>query len=230
MTIDEVKRALKRSAVIFERIEDGKDEADAYLGKVVLGLSGEVLPTDKEGNTMCPIMQFNLKGLSYIPKALEGVEVVTVFISPTFYTHMSNLEGYFEVRTYNNLSELVSMDYKMQLGDIKSCSLKARVVDNDYPKWNSYDIPIKVVNAIEVLEDEEYIDYFGDIAETLYDQHKIGGYAAYIQSGCDFGEGYEFVMQIVSDIKADFNIIQRGRIYFAKHKETGEWKAYGDFY
>lgn len=230
MTIDEIKEALKRKAVIFERIEENETGFDACLGKVILGLKGEQLPIDIEGNTMCPLMQFNLKGVNNLPKELEEVEMVAVFVSPLFYTHMRELEGYYEIREYKALDALVKMNYNEQLKAIKPCYLKAKEVEDDYPKWNSYDIPLKLVNEIETLEDEIYIEYFGDIADTLYDKHKIGGYAAYIQSGCDFGEGYEFVMQIVSDPKADFNIIQRGRLYFAKNKETGKWKAYGDFY
>lgn len=52
-------------------------------------------------------------------------------------------------------------------------------------------------------------NYYNDIAEynSNYELHKIGGHPSIIQGRIDFMEGYEFVMQITSDDKAEFNIV-----------------------
>ena len=45
-----------------------------------------------------------------------------------------------------------------------------------------------------------------------------------------FGDGYEFMLQIASDEKANLNIVDNGNFYLAKNSQTGEWRLYCDFY
>ena len=44
-----------------------------------------------------------------------------------------------------------------------------------------------------------------------------------------FGEGFQFVFQISSDEKADFNVIDGGSLMFAKNPQSGAWSLYYDF-
>ena len=60
---------------------------------------------------------------------------------------------------------------------------------------------------------KEDIDYYGDICGEIYREHKIGGYPAFCQPGYWF-EDYDFVFQISSDEKAQFNIVDNGKFYF----------------
>jgi uncharacterized protein YwqG len=107
--------------------------------------------------------------------------------------------------------------------------LQPKLVENDYPAWDSYDIPETIGEEIFRLE-EGNVDYFDDICEEMYSEHKIGGYAAFCQSGVNFGEDYTFVMQISSDEKANYNIVDSGSFYCYKNSKTKEWKLHCDFY
>lgn len=66
--------------------------------------------------------------------------------------------------------------------------------------------------------------------DTSYSLHKIGGHPSVIQGRIDFMEGYEFVMQITSDDKAEFNIVDSGNFYFAYNSEKNDWEICCDFY
>ncbi len=60
---------------------------------------------------------------------------------------------------------------------------------------------------------------------------KTGGYATYCKSGITILDaGYKFVMQISSDDKAKFNIIDSGLFFFYYNKDKNDWKVYCDFY
>ena len=100
---------------------------------------------------------------------------------------------------------------------------------NDYPMWDGGGIPFDIEDEILRLEDEEDIEYFEDIAEENYGEHKIGGYPAFIQSGYEF-EDYKFAFQISSDEKARFNFVDSGKIYFFYNEEENAWKVHYDFY
>ena len=80
-----------------------------------------------------------------------------------------------------------------------------------------------------VVEDSGEITDYYDYTDC-FAGHKIGGYPNYIQSGIDFGDGYEFMIQIASDEKANLNIIDSGNFYLAKNSQTGDWRLYCDFY
>ena len=82
---------------------------------------------------------------------------------------------------------------------------------------------------ILALERARIIEGYYDITHNHYG-HKIGGYPSFCQPGIDFGEGFEFMMQIASDPKADLNIVDSGTIFLAHNQMTGQWRLGCDFY
>ena len=108
--------------------------------------------------------------------------------------------------------------------------LKPQLVENDYPMWE--DIDDDMLKVILDKEKNEGIDYYIDIADDNlnYSMHKIGGNPSIIQGKVDFSEGYQYVMQITSDDKAKFNIVDSGNFYFAYNPEKNDWEVYCDFY
>ena len=112
---------------------------------------------------------------------------------------------------------------------MKPFPLKSHLIEEDYPVWDSGDIPPEIEDELVEMEDQEKISDYYDYTEC-YSGHKIGGYPCYIQSGVDFGNGYEFMIQIASDEKAHLNIIDSGNLYLAKNSQSGDWKLYCDFY
>ena len=138
-----------------------------------------------------------------------------------------DLSPWFTIRTYKSLDELVPCNYVSDY--IKPFPLIPQVIDNDFPTWDGGGIPADIENIIIKMEEDYYIDYFDDICEEIYEQHKIGGYPSFFPGDYwGFGKNYPFVMQISSDDKANFNI--KGNFYFFYNASNDSWKVYSDFY
>ncbi len=232
MTIEEIKSRLAKKAVEFETggFKPTYSVTESWIGKVYLYAQDEEIPIDETGKAMYPLFQLCLEGLPFIPKTLSDTKVITVFVSeelPTRLPVAPNGQNWL-LREYKQADELIVKDLSHFASPIKPFPLKPVLVEHDYPVWDSGDIPSDIEDAILEIEDNEGINYY-DMIENHH-LHKVGGYPAYIQSGTDFGEGFEFVLQIVSDEKAQFNVVDSGNIYFAKNPKSGEWVFYCDFY
>lgn len=230
--IDEIKDLLRKQATWFttggRRPEDSLSES--WLGKVNLYKADETIPTDEDGKMMIPILQLCLEGQPYVPEILKGTKVITVFCSENKPVMLSNNDGTrWLLREYKEGDELVKKDLTNENSKIKPFQLNSQLLDEDYPVWDGCDIPEEIFEELcEMEESGEISDYFDYCdCET---GHKLGGYPCYIQSGIDFGSDFEFVLQIASDPKCNFNIYDDGNFYLAKSKETGEWKLYVDFF
>ena len=229
MTVDDIKRSLAKKAVVFQTggIRPTKALLESWIGCVCWKMPNEILPVDKEGKEMQPIATLFLKDLSYLPQCLQGIELITVFISENICGHRENADEFFYVRTYETLEGLEHCDWNATI--MKTFPLVPKLVENDYPVWDDADFPTELFEEILRLEEDEDIEYYEDIAEEQYYVHKVGGYPAYIQPGGGF-VGYEFAFQIASDEKACFNFVDSGRLYFFYNKDAQDWKLHYDFY
>lgn len=232
MTVKEIKEKLAKKAVVFET--GGKrptgDLLESWIGSVCWQHEGETIPKDKSGNDLAPIATIFLKDLPFLPLELTGIELLTILMSKDVWNNLisEDLSPWFCIRTYSSLDKLVPCKYQTDM--IKPFPLIPQLIDNDYPCWDGGGIPEEMEANILQLETTEGIDYFDDICEEIYAQHKVGGYPAFCQSGYSFGNGYEFVMQISSDAKALFNIVDSGKLYFFYNPQISDWKVYCDFY
>ena len=235
MTVEAIKKSLQRKATTFKT--GGMKPTNAllvsWIGRVGFKLENETTPTDKDGNEMTPLAMFFLKDSPYIPTQLEGIELITVFMSQTIFDDFPEdidaLSSKFIIRTYSKLDNLIPCDLNTSI--MTPFPLSPSLIENDFPVWDGDDIPLDIVDIICELEDEGEMDYHDDIVDEIYSEHKIGGYATYCQSGISLtNDGYEFVMQISSDDKAKFNIIDGGLFFFYYNKDKNDWKVYCDFY
>lgn len=144
------------------------------------------------------------------------------------------------IREYTAADPLIHHPYPEQNWP-KPFPLKAEYRAIDMPRWDGGGIPPDIENQICALSpaypnpaDENTLDYFKDIRhddEHAY-THKLGGYPSFAQSGIGlaFQPGYEYVLQISSDEKAGFNVIDSGSLMFARNAASGDWLLYYDFY
>lgn len=229
--IDKIKKILVKKATGFTTggFKPTNSDTESWIGRVYLYKEDETIPTDNDGKMMLPILQVCLEGLPYIPDALKGTKVLTVFMSENMPGRLSSNGNNWVIREYKEEDVLVIKDLSNQLSSIKPFPLKSRLIEEDYPVWDSGDIPMEIEDELVEMEDSGEITDYYDYTDC-FAGHKIGGYPNYIQSGIDFGDGYEFVFQITSDEKANLNIIDSGNVYLAKNRQTGDWKFYCDFY
>ncbi len=227
--IEDIKKAIKKSAIIFETggKRPTKELLESWIGRVGWKAANEEIPKDLNGDPMIPLMSLFIKALPYIPEVIKNVELITVFVSKDVIEECVFEDKDFVVRTYTSLEKLEACEW--QTDCIKAFPLIPKLIEDDYPEWDSEDIPETIREKILELENVEKIDYFEDIAGAGKCFHKIGGYPSYIQSGIAW-EKYQYVFQIVSDEKADFCFGDCGNIYFFYNKDEKRWGVHYDYY
>ncbi|KGA84048.1 hypothetical protein KQ41_04465 [Lysinibacillus fusiformis] len=227
MSIKHIQSQLAKQATIFQTggFRPTHGLLESWIGYVGWSLLEEDRPSDFQ-----PLATLFLKDLPYVPQALQPFQLVTLFVHENIFDHLmeDDLSTYFEIRVYTTLENLVQRDW--QHDRIRAFPLQAKHIHNDYPVWDGGGIPAQIEEDILRLEHEEGLNYFDDILEDLYPQHKIGGYPTFCQSGYEFGEDTPFVFQIASDAKAQLNIVDNGNFYFFYNPTEQTWRAYCDFY
>lgn len=230
MDIQDIKRQLAKPASKFEaggfRPTDSLEES--WLGRVFLYRPDEEIPTNAEGQPLIPYAQFYLPALPYVSPLLDGVKVMTVFINEPFPDGEERMGENWLIREYTANDELVRKDLSVDTF-LKPFPLKATLVEADYPLWDGGGVPRELELEVLKLEDDGVIESYYDLITHTY-EHKIGGYPSFCQSGIDPGDDYEFVFQISTDAKIQLNVIDNGSLMFWKHRATGEWFIYYDFY
>lgn len=229
--IEKIKSELVKKATGFKSggFKPTNSISESWIGRVYLYLENEEIPLDNQGRQMFPLFQIYLKNLPFIPEILKESELITAFISQDFPMDLNKNGNNWIVREYSDISQIVIKDLKNENSYIKPFPLSHHLIEKDYPVWEDQEIPEDITDRINEMEDSGIIESYYDVFKNHY-EHKLGGYAAYCQSGINFGEDYEFVMQIASDEKAHLNIVDSGNFYFAKNRKTGEWLYYIDFY
>lgn len=203
---------------------------ESWIGSVRWKTKNEEIPLDYNKIEMNALATIFIKNKEHSPKVIADIDLITIFISDSFYEgkiDWDNLEKYFVIRTY---STTTLVECKWNNKHIKAFPLIEEYVNNDYPEWDNGGIPDDLFEMICEMENSDEVDYYDDIVEEMYSQHKIGGYPNFIQSGYWFGDGYEYVLQISSDEKAKLNIIDNGNFYFYYNVNKNDWKVYCDFY
>jgi len=219
------KRATELSAGSFKPTYSDKE---SWIGRVAFYKEEESIPLDTDGTPMLPLLQLSLEGLPYIPDGLENTKMITLFISENMPTGLSNNGDGWVLREYSKDDELINKRLENLDNYIRAFPLKTTFIREDYPVWDGGGIPSDIADEILRLEKAGEITDYYDIVENNYG-HKLGGYPTFLQSGIDFGEDFEFLLQIASDGKANLNIVDAGTIFLAKNRKTGEWKLYIDF-
>ena len=235
MTVEDLKNKIAKPVTKFStggfRPENTIEES--WIGKVFAYKEDEEIPLDKKGNQMFPLAQFYLPNLPYAHPSIKNTKLITVFVSAELPECFEDMGDHWVIREYANLENIQIKNLENPNSFINAFPLQAALDKNDFPLWDGGGLSIEDETEVLKLEEEGVIEDYFDIAEHNYD-HKIGGYPSFCQSGIGdadgFGEGFQFVFQISSDEKANFNVIDNGSLMFAKNNETNKWSVYYDFY
>lgn len=230
-TIEQIKKLLVKQAVELTTggFKPTNSMTESWVGRVYLYKADEEIPLDNHGDLMIPVFQLCLDDLPLIPDVLKDTRALTVFIAKDLPMDLTPNGENWLIREYRKTDKLTVKDLANPDSWIKPFPLKPQIVAEDYPVWDGGGIPGEIAAEILALEDSGAIDDYFDVTENHYG-HKVGGYPSFCQPGIDFGEGFEFVMQIASDDKAHLNIVDSGTIFLAKNAQTGAWKYYCDFH
>ncbi|MCK9798214.1 hypothetical protein M1B34_10895 [Pseudomonas sp. MAFF 302030] len=231
MDIQELKQRLAKPAVKFSAggFRPTHSDEESWLGRVFLYGPDEELPCNPQGEPLLPFAQFYLPALPFSSPWLEGVRVLTLFVGNPFPDELEPMGNNWVIREYRADDVLVRKELTAPKAFLKPFPLKAEVVAEDYPLWDGGGIPRDLELEVLSLERDGTISCYYDLVSHCY-EHKLGGYPSFCQAGIDPGDGFEFVMQISSDAKINLNVIHSGSLMFWKHRESGEWAIYYDFY
>ena len=229
--IDNIKKQIVRKATEFITggFKPTNSNSESWIGKVYLYKVDEEIPKDSNGNLMFPLFQLCLDNLENIPKILSETKALTVFIAEELPMDLTENGNGWLIREYKKSDSLIIKELTNPKSFIKPFPLTPKIIEEDYPVWDGGGLTSEMEDKILELENSGDIDDYYDITENQYG-HKLGGYPSFCQPGVDFGDDYEFVFQIASDEKANFNIVDSGTIFLTKNSKTGEWKYYCDFY
>lgn len=231
MDIQEVKRLLVRPATTLIaggfRPTDKKEES--WFGKVFLFRPDEEVPQNELGRKLHPYAQFYLPDLPFVSPVLEGVSVLTLFVSEPLPDALEPMGNNWVIREYGPDDVLVRKDLPVAGSTLNAFPLQVEFVGEDLPMWDGEDIPGYLAAEIIALEDAGKIEGYEDFGAHTY-EHKFGGYPSFCQSGISPGEDFEFVFQISSDTKINLNVVDCGSLMFWKNRVSGEWAMYYDFY
>lgn len=232
MDIDRIKRQLARPATRFFAggfRPAGTDE-ESWIGRVFLFADGEDVPLDASGAAMVPLLQLHLPTLPVVPAALQGIRVLTIFISAQLPEVLEPMGANWLVREYAADAPLQRRVLPPADGQgLAPFPLRAERVDEDYPLWDGGGVPWALAEEILTLEDAGRITGYYDVTCHAY-EHKLGGWPSFCQSGIDPGEGFEFMLQVSSDDKVGLNVVDNGSLMFWRHRDSGEWALYYDFH
>lgn len=231
MDIQEIQLHLAKPAVKFSAggFRPTHSDEESWLGRVFLFREDEELPRNRAGETLLPFAQLYLPSLPFHSPLLKGVRVLSVFVANPFPEPLEPMGERWLIREYRDDEVLVRKELAAPGAFLKPMPIKAEAVAEDFPLWDGGGIPVEVEQAILDLERSGRIECYYDLISHCY-EHKLGGYPSYCQSGIDVGDGFEFVMQIASDAKIGLNVVDGGKLMFWKHRDTGEWALYFDFY
>lgn len=231
MDIQEIRSRLVKPATRFIvggfRPTHGVEES--WLGKVFLFRPDEEVPRNDAGEELHPFAQFHLPNLPFNSSALEGVRILTLFVSDPLPEALEPMGNNWLIREYGPDDVLVRKEPAVASSCIKPFPLLAEPVAEDFPLWDGGGVPEDLEGEICKLEKAGEIESYYDVVTHTY-AHKIGGYPSFCQPGVDLGDDFEFVFQISSDSKINLNVVDCGSLMFWKSKSTGTWALYYDFY
>lgn len=227
--VEAFRRKFARRATVLDigGFKPKSDPKASWFGDVNLCLPGETWPYSNE-KPMNALAQINLLDFDFIPPGLEGIELITVYISSNALPNNSIKGDGWLIRTYKHIGDLTTIDKPVIESDLKILPMRSRIVTEDYPCWE--DVPIDVPEDIE----EDYYELFTNI-----DGFKFGGWPSLIQSEiywAPFNKHEsipEYIFQIDSCEKANWSWGDAGVGYFGRGTAPGkqddwaiEWQCY----
>lgn len=195
----------------------------SWFGGNFVGLLGEQWPMGAT-EPMVPLIQVRTDELPYCPPQLAGIALLNVFWEyGKVFTPLDNGDGWI-IRTYQTLEGLFPLpmpDSKKRWP--KTLTIHWSLEPEDNPGWENAWIcnseAMEVINA-----DEDATSEFEDLPRSY--RTKVGGWPTFIQGAKLSGQ--DFVLQIASEEKPNWMLVDNGIIYIFCTPE-GHWQMHLDF-
>jgi hypothetical protein len=178
-TIARLKGQLARPANILEVDPNSSlSPYSSFLGSVKVALPGEAWPM-YNGLPMFPIAQLNLRGLHWLPAALQDIELITVFFAEPVLAEEGENGGAWVLRAYDKVASLSPVDVDLSTlheeyhaVNWRPSAARCVLLADDLP--DAYDLPA------DVQYDEPLVDEWSSNVSP-YESSKIGGWPYLLQ-------------------------------------------------
>jgi hypothetical protein len=197
------------------------EPATSWMGTVKLGAEGEDWPA-ADGEPMHGVLQLLTRDLPSRPAALEGIEMLALFVAEDLPLETPNGVGWC-LRTYDSLDGLRLLDRPT---DFDPALKPFPLLFSEVGDWPGHDnVPFELMERWREHTDAD---------EARYAPHmglKVGGWPCCVQSEVDWFEDgeaipdVEFVLQVDSDDKVGFVVADAGVFYIGRRAGTGTWHA-----
>ncbi|PHN03187.1 DUF1963 domain-containing protein [Flavilitoribacter nigricans] len=192
-----------------------------FSGDFVM-LESESWPVYEE-QPLTSILQINLSELPFIPPALEGYQLITIFIDTQEPPHATPMGDGWVIRLYSSTAGLLPRANPVRKSRLKSFEIQWQYSPTECPDWEDADARIDL-SELQLLDDagEALLETF-----TNHELTKIGGWPSLIQHQLEM-DADDFVIQIGSEPKANCNWIDGGNIYLGL--VDGQWQIECQFH
>lgn len=187
------------------------------------------MPTcDKSKAEMLPIFQLRVDELTNIPKAFEGIALLTLWFDVgTEYLGETRSGAGFVIRTYPSLDGLVPLGIGYREHEtMPTFPIKWHHLENDLPDWGEFHD--KVPDAVACSQDSDW--FFGHPALATREKLqstmpiKIGGYSQWWQEPQDVPSG-DFAFFLDTTSRGNFGFPAGGNANFFKVGDTWEMRV-----
>jgi len=164
------------------------------------------------------LLQVKIDELPVIPKQLEGVKFLCVFINRKEIPWEKPHGDGWLIREYNSVENLVELPKSSLPPMLKDFPIKWSLFEKDAPHWETAweVVDLKPINESEDEDADQ--KFFFDLPR--FDQTKFGGYPTEIQH---YHKLENFVFQIASEEKPNWMWGDNGVAYFNRDQE-GNWE------
>lgn len=212
--MEALRERYARPALQFEIAGAGRYQTrgpHSCFGAVTHQGADEIWP-EWQGKKLCPLLQLNLVDLPFLPRLLQDVGFLTLFVHPEHYPEDSPNGTTWLLRTYSSLDGLVPLAAPALDWSVKRQALDVARLVEDYPSFEE---------VSESLSDQFYDQY------STRDGIKVGGWPRLLQSELPWAphRGHpakpEYVLQIDSMVELNWSWGDVGCAYIARGTAAG---------
>lgn len=221
--IDEWKVRLSRPAslAVLGGFRPPENPIASWFGKVTLQHPDESWPVGQAGRLLWPLCQFVLAEAPYVPEHIRDLALIQVFVDPEDCVY-TDTPGW-QIRTYEDVNSLIPLAIEPPSHQLKPLPIRWELVECDLPDRDELPYPD--------FPTELYNKWLEQVEPTV--GTKLGGWPAPVQNGVGLhtrSGDEEYVFQIESESRANWNLVDSGVAYFACSPGGRNWVRSIQFY
>ncbi|WP_227607577.1 DUF1963 domain-containing protein [Hymenobacter translucens] len=212
----QVQELIKPASIaqLSETKPSGRATASRFSGDFVL-VPEQAWPS-YQNRPLQAFLQINVAELPFVPVPLRPYKLITVFIDEQDIPFDKPHGQGWQVNCYTSLEGLKLAENPISSPSIKPCEISWQLAQDEAPAWED------AITAVD-LSEFDTLSNAGDVFYERFTNHeftKVGGWPSLIQHQLTMSPA-DFVLQIGSEVKANWQWVDAGTVYLGWH--GGKW-------